>query len=277
MENAIFAKRNKLYSILKEMDGCVVGFSGGVDSTFLFAVANQILGNRALGVTATSETYPTRELNEAKNLALQIAGRHRIVSSEELDIPGFSENRPDRCYHCKKGLFRVLFQVAEEEGASFVLDGANLDDRSDYRPGSQAAKELGVRSPLDEAELTKANIRELSRMMNLPTWNKPALACLSSRIPYGTPITRKNLRQVGQVEDGLRALGFRVVRVRHHGDVARIEVGVDELSAVAVEWNAQVVNIVKKAGFAYASLDLEGYRTGAMNEVLSEEDRRKPL
>jgi len=275
MENEILAKRDKLNSILEEMGSCAIGFSGGADSTFLFAVAHEILGAKALGVTATSETYPVRELKEAEKLARRIGGRHRIVRSEELDLPGFSENRPDRCYHCKKGLFSVLFQVAEEEGISFVADGSNLDDRDDYRPGREAAKELGVRSPLDEAGLAKADIRELSRMMNLPTWDKPALACLSSRIPYGTRITRENLRQVGRVEEGLRALGFKVVRVRHHGDVARIELGLDELGLAANQMRDKVAALVKASGFTYAALDLEGYRTGSMNETLSEPEKRR--
>ena len=207
------------------MGGCVIGFSGGVDSALLFAVAAGVLGDRALAVTATSETYPERELREAQALAAQLGGRHRVIVSEELDIPGFTQNPVDRCYHCKKELFGKLRAIADAEGIPAVVDGSNLDDRSDYRPGRQAMAELGVRSPLEEAGFTKADIRELSRELGLPTWDKPAFACLSSRFPYGTEITREKVSQVGRAEESLRELGLRVLRVRHHGDVARIELG----------------------------------------------------
>jgi uncharacterized protein len=261
-------KKDQLYGILREMGGCVVGFSGGVDSTFLFAVAVEILGQRALGVTAASETYPERERQEAEELAKRIGGRHRVIVSEELDIPGFAENPKNRCYFCKQELFGKLRQVADEEGLPHVVDGSNVDDRGDYRPGRQAAQELGVRSPLDEAGLTKDDIRELSRQMELPTWDKPAFACLSSRFPYGTRITRPTVTQVGRAEESLRELGLRILRVRHHGDVARIELGPSEFEEVVNGLREEVLQRVKAAGYTYVALDLQGYRTGAMNEVL---------
>ncbi|WP_025321428.1 ATP-dependent sacrificial sulfur transferase LarE [Deferrisoma camini] len=261
-------KRQRLYDILKEMGGVVVGFSGGVDSSYLFAAAVEVLGDRALGVTACSETFPERERREAEALARRLGGRHRLVVSEELDVPGFAENPRNRCYFCKKELFARLWEVAREEGLPQVADGSNVDDRGDYRPGRQAARELGVRSPLDEAGLTKDDIRALSREMGLPTWDKPAFACLSSRFPYGTPITREKVSQVGRAEDALWRLGLRVLRVRHHGDVARIELGPGEFERVVNGLRDEVVRAVKGAGYTYVALDLQGYRTGAMNETL---------
>lgn len=270
MNQNLETKRQSLYRILEELGGCVIGFSGGVDSTYLFAAAAEVLGDRVLAVTASSETYPERERREAEELAARIGGRHRLIVSEELDVPGFAENPKNRCYFCKKELFGKLREVADAEGLPHVLDGSNADDRGDYRPGRQAAKELGVRSPLDEAYLTKDDIRELSRQMNLPTWDKPAFACLSSRFPYGTKITRENVTQVGRAEEGLRELGLRVLRVRHHGDVARLEVGPDEFDRLVNGLREKAVRIVKEAGYAYVALDLQGYRTGAMNEVLTD-------
>jgi uncharacterized protein len=269
MDSALRAKRDRLADLLRETDGCVIGFSGGVDSTFLYAVAVEVLGERALAVTATSETYPRRELDEARTLAAEIGGRHRVIVSEELDIPGFAENPKNRCYHCKSELFSKLRAIAREEGISHVMDGSNVDDRGDYRPGRQAIRELGVRSPLEEAELSKNDIRELSREMNLSTWDKPAFACLSSRFPYGDRITREKLTRVGRAEEALRALGLRVVRVRHHGDVARLELGPEEFTLATNVLRGEIVRLVKEAGYAYVALDLQGYRTGAMNEVLT--------
>jgi pyridinium-3,5-biscarboxylic acid mononucleotide sulfurtransferase len=268
MEKSLYDKRTALEQILCAMGGCVIGFSGGVDSSLLFAIAVNVLGDRVLAVTATSETYPQRELREAESLAAQLGGRHRVIISEELDIPGFTQNPVDRCYHCKKELFGKLCHIALAEGIPSVVDGSNLDDRGDYRPGKQALLELGVRSPLVEAGFTKDDIRDLSRELGLPTWDKPAFACLSSRFPYGTEITRDNVSQVGRAEESLRQLDLRVLRVRHHGDVARIELGEIEFNRVVNELREEVIMRVKEAGYTYVALDLQGYRTGAMNEVL---------
>lgn len=269
MDSTLQAKRDRLVGLLREMGGCVIGFSGGVDSTFLFAIAAEALGERVLAVTATSETYPSRELREARELAAGIGGRHRVIVSEELDIPGFSENPRDRCYHCKKELFSKLRAIADEEGLPHVLDGSNVDDLGDYRPGRTATRELSVRSPLIEAGLSKNDIRELSRAMGLSTWDKPAFACLSSRFPYGVRITREKLTRVGRAEEALRGLGLRVVRVRHHGDVARLELGPREFLQAVNGLRDEIVRRVKEAGYTYVALDLQGYRTGAMNEALS--------
>lgn len=267
IDAALQQKSAILKAILAEMGGCVIGFSGGVDSTLLFAVAAGVLGERALAVTATSETYPERELREAQELAVRIGGRHRLVVSEELDIPEFQHNPRNRCYYCKKELFGKLRAIADEEGLPHVLDGTNVDDRSDHRPGRQAAAEIGVRSPLEEAGFTKEDIRALSRHLDLPTWDKPAFACLSSRFPYGTAITAERVSQVGKAEEGLRELGFRVLRVRYHGEVARIELGAEEFQQAIGSLRDEVVCRVKAAGFVYVALDLQGYRTGSMNEI----------
>jgi uncharacterized protein len=224
------------------------------------------LGQRALAVTATSQTYPERELSEARELAERIGGRHLVVESEELDIPEFRDNPRNRCYYCKKELFGKLRLIADQEGLGFVLDGTNCDDAGDHRPGRKAAEELQVRSPLEEAGFTKQDIRDLSRTMTLPTWDKPAFACLSSRFPYGTAITAARVGQVGLAEESLRELGFRTLRVRYHGDVARIELGEEEFARATGMARDDVVRLVKAAGFTYVALDLQGYRTGAMNE-----------
>lgn len=260
-------KYQRLRDIIAEMGGCVVAFSGGVDSTFLFAVAVDVLGGRALAVTASSATYPQRELVEARELASRIGGRHREIASEELDIPEFQDNPRDRCYYCKRELFNKLREIANQEGLPQLLDGSNLDDLNDHRPGRRAAHELGVRSPLEEAGLTKDDIRRLSQALNLPTWNKPAFACLSSRFPYGTAITAERVSQISQAEDALHGLGFRILRVRYHGDVARLELGEEEYAAATGPLREKVIRCVKGAGFAYVAVDLQGYRTGSMNET----------
>lgn len=259
-------KTDTLRAILTGMRGCVIGFSGGVDSTLLFAVAAELLGVRALAVTATSQTYPERELNEARELAEQIGGRHLVIESEELEIPEFRDNPRNRCYYCKKELFGKLRGIADREGLEYVLDGTNVDDAGDHRPGRTAAAELQVRSPLEEAGFTKQDIRDLSREMGLPTWDKPAFACLSSRFPYGTAITAARVGQVGRAEESLRSLGFRTLRVRYHGSVARIELGESEFELATGIHRDEIVRLVKAAGFTYVALDLQGYRTGAMNE-----------
>ncbi|MDD2539703.1 MAG: ATP-dependent sacrificial sulfur transferase LarE [Desulfuromonadaceae bacterium] len=265
--NAVLSdKREKLHTILADIGGCVIGFSGGVDSALLFAVATAVLGSRVLAVTAMSQTFPARELQEARELAEQIGGRHLVIISDELDIPEFRDNPRNRCYYCKKELFGKLRAIADQESLGYVLDGTNVDDADDHRPGRIAAEEFRVRSPLEEAGFTKQDIRDLSREMGLPTWDKPALACLSSRFPYGTSITPERISQVGLAEELLRELGFQTLRVRYHGSVARIELGEQEFGQATGILRTEIVARVKTAGFTYVALDLQGYRTGAMNE-----------
>ncbi|MFQ6112055.1 MAG: ATP-dependent sacrificial sulfur transferase LarE [Nitrospinota bacterium] len=262
----------RLRELLRSSGGAVIAFSGGVDSTFLLKVAREELGERALAVTATSETYPSRELKEAKELARAIGARHLVIESEELEIPGFRENPPERCYFCKGELFSKLKEIAQREGLPAVFDGTNFDDLSDHRPGRAAAEELGVRSPLQEVGLAKEEIRALSRRLGLPTWDKPAFACLSSRFPYGSAITREKLRAIDEAEEYLRALGFGQLRVRHHGDIARVELTPEEMERVFREGlTPRVTEKLKSLGFTYVTLDLEGYRTGSMNEPLKGE------
>jgi uncharacterized protein len=269
-------KLARLRAILTEMDTAVIAFSGGVDSSFVAAVAAQVLGSRALAVTGVSPSIPASEVDEARQLAARFGIAHRLLQTSEMDRPGYVENSPQRCYHCKTELYSLLDEVAATEGYDYILDGCNADDLGDHRPGRVAASEHRVRSPLVEARLTKAEIRELSREMGLPTWDKPAMACLSSRIPYGTPVTVEALDQVGAGEAFLRALGLRQVRVRHHGDVARIEVEVADIPAV-VEHRERIVIRMKNLGYGYVTLDLAGFRSGSMNEVLGSIGPSRPI
>ncbi|SHM43470.1 uncharacterized protein SAMN05660826_01012 [Caldanaerovirga acetigignens] len=268
-------KLEKLKDMIKNLGRVIVAFSGGVDSTFLLKVCLDVLGKEnVLAVTARSSTYPARELEEAKELAKSFGANHEIIVSEELEVPGFSENPPERCYYCKKELFGQLVKIASERGFNFVLDGSNADDAGDFRPGMKAKDELGVKSPLKEAGLTKAEIRTLSQKMGLPTWNKPSFACLASRFPYGERITEEKLNRVGRAEDLLSELGFVQYRVRSHGDLARIEVSSEEIERFFEKsLREKVVAEFKKLGFVYVSLDLTGYRTGSMNEGLKEEEK----
>jgi len=260
-----------LKEILGQMDRVLVAYSGGVDSTFLLKVALDTLGSeRVLAVTALSSTYPEEQAREAREVAAMIGARHKEIISEELEIKHFADNPPNRCYYCKSELFARLVDLARQEGLPFVADGTNAGDAADYRPGRQAAMEKGIRSPLQEAGLTKKEIRELSRELNLPTWNKPAMACLASRIPYGERITGEKLKQVDRAETCLKELGVEPVRVRNHGGIARIETD-PGLFSLLVAKGPQIGSALKRMGFDYVTLDLEGYRSGSLNEVLAKE------
>jgi len=253
---------------LAALRSVVVAYSGGVDSAYLAYVAHRTLGDRALAVTADSPSYPERHRQLAIRIAREFGLRHEIIRTAELTRAEYRANPTDRCYYCKHELYTRLSQIAAERGAA-ILDGNNADDRGDYRPGRRAAREFGVRSPLDEVNLTKDEIRELSRQAGLPTWDEPASACLSSRIPYHHEVTDEKLRMIERAEQSLRALGFRVFRVRHHDELARLEIALEEMPrALKPETSAAIVRELKAAGYKYVSLDLQGYRTGSLNEGL---------
>jgi uncharacterized protein len=264
-------KLEEFKKILKHMGSLLVAYSGGVDSTFLLAVAKEVLANRVLAVTARSLTYPEREIASAGEMAQKLKVRHRVIDSEELSLPEFRNNPPDRCFYCKRELFLRLRSIAQEEGITWIADGSNVDDDRDFRPGSRAAQERGIRSPLREAGLTKEDIRKLSSEMGLPTWDKPSIACLASRFPYGEEITPEKLTMVGRAEEYLLNLGFRQVRVRNHQNIARIEVGEEEIKKFLDDTvRQQVIKALKEIAYTYITLDLQGYRSGSMNEVLRE-------
>lgn len=261
-------KERALHDTLASLGSVVVAYSGGVDSAYLAVMASRALGDRSLAVTADSPSYPERHRQLAIQIAREFGLRHEIIRTGELERPEYRANPENRCYYCKHELYTHLSRRAAARGA-IVVDGNNRDDRGDYRPGRQAAREFGVRSPLDEVDLTKPEIRELSRRAGLPTWDEPASACLSSRIPYHSEVTDEKLRTIERAEQALRALGFRVFRVRHHDQLARIEIARDEMArALEPEVNAAILSELKAAGYRYVSLDLQGYRTGSLNEGL---------
>lgn len=262
-------KYDLLKENLKKLGSVAVAFSGGVDSTFLLKTAYDVLGHNVLAVTARSSTYPEREYKEAKDFTDKYGIIHEIIVSEELEVEGFSDNPKNRCYLCKNELFDKIGDIAAKHGIHYVAEGSNHDDLGDYRPGLQAISEHGVISPLRAVELTKDEIRSLSKELGLPTWNKQSFACLSSRFPYGQKITKEKLEMVDKAEQLLLDEGFRQLRVRHHGDIARIEVSPAEINKFFdLDYMKHISDSFKSFGFAYTALDLKGYRTGSMNETL---------
>jgi uncharacterized protein len=277
-DEPVICKHDRLKALLAGMQRVLIAFSGGVDSTLLVKVAADVLGEKVLAATAVSATSSHRERQEATQLAAQLGVRHELVESREVEMPAFAKNPIDKCYICKKHRFSAMKDLAEKLGFRHVLDGSNLDDREDFRPGIRALKELGIRSPLFEVKMTKADIRRLSQQLRLPTWDKPSFACLASRIPYHHLITPKKLRQVDSGEEFLRGLGFSPqLRVRHHGDTARLEIAPDDIPKLAaVNVRNRIVDHFIRLGFAFVTLDLEGYKMGSLNRVLNRSNEEGP-
>ncbi len=267
MTQSPVSKLENLKERIKSMDCAAIALSGGVDSVFLAKVAFDVLGKNAIAVTAASPTHPKRELEEARKHAKSIGIQHIVVNTKETELPNFKENTPGRCYYCKKELFSKIRALAEEKEIETVIDATNYNDLADYRPGMMALKELNIVSPLKDAELTKTEIRQLSKSMGLDTWDKPAFACLASRFPYGTEITQENLEKIERAEDIIHNFGIKQLRVRFHGKTARIEVEKGETDTL-IKHSKKIVAGLKELGFVYITMDLEGYRMGSLNEVL---------
>ena len=263
-------KQDRLFAHLRGLERVIVAFSGGTDSAYLAWAANRVLGKNALAVTADSASIPESHKRDAEAFVERFGMAHEYIQTREFDNPDYARNDPDRCFHCKDELFTRLDEVGRQRGYEHIVYGVNLDDLGDYRPGQNAARKHEVSAPLADAKMSKADIRELSRIAGLPTWDRPASACLSSRIPYGTPVTIQNVKTVETGEEQIKALGFRQFRVRYHGEVVRIEIAKDEMErALTLEMAQRFTAIFKALGFKYVALDLEGYRQGSLNEVLN--------
>ncbi len=265
-------KYQYLQEILRDMESVLVAFSGGVDSTFLAKVAHDLLKDEAQAVTAYSQNFPESDLQELEGLANSIGVRQHVITYDEMKIPHFAQNPPDRCYYCKQYFFERFIYIAEEHGLKEVVDGSNFDDAYDFRPGMRALKELEIRSPLEEAVLTKEDIRNLSRRLCLPTWDKPSMTCLATRVPFNMEITSKILTMISEAESFLSQFQFHRVRVRHHNEIARIEMTRDDMQRIFVEYlDTEIVRRFKEIGYTYVTLDLQGFRNGSMNELLRQQ------